>query len=35
MLEDADEYDTVGGLIFHRLGHVPRPATRSGSTGST
>ncbi len=24
-LEDADEYDTVGGLIFHRLGHVPRP----------
>jgi putative hemolysin len=25
MLEDADEYDTVGGLIFHRLGHVPRP----------
>jgi putative hemolysin len=25
VLEDADEYDTVGGLIFHRLGHVPRP----------
>ncbi len=24
-LEDEDEYDTVGGLIFHRLGHVPRP----------
>ena len=24
-LEDADEYDTVGGLIFHRLGGVPRP----------
>jgi putative hemolysin len=24
-LEDADEYDTVGGLIFHRLGKVPRP----------
>jgi len=24
-LEDADEYDTVGGLIFHRLGKVPKP----------
>jgi putative hemolysin len=24
-LEDADEYDTVGGLIFHRLGDVPSP----------
>jgi putative hemolysin len=24
-LEDADEYDTVGGLVFHRLGNVPRP----------
>jgi len=24
-LEDEAEYDTVGGLIFHRLGHVPRP----------
>ncbi|HEY7936609.1 MAG TPA: hemolysin family protein [Candidatus Limnocylindrales bacterium] len=24
-LEDEDEYDTIGGLIFHRLGHVPRP----------
>jgi putative hemolysin len=24
-LEDADEYDTLGGLIFHRLGKVPRP----------
>ncbi|MGH2464086.1 MAG: transporter associated domain-containing protein, partial [Candidatus Limnocylindrales bacterium] len=24
-LEDEDEYDTVGGLIFHRLGHVPKP----------
>ena len=24
-LEDEAEFDTVGGLIFHRLGHVPRP----------
>jgi putative hemolysin len=24
-LEDEDEYDTVGGLVFHRLGDVPRP----------
>jgi putative hemolysin len=25
VLEDEDEYDTVGGLIFHRLGDVPEP----------
>ncbi len=24
-LEDADEYDTVGGLIYHRIGGVPAP----------
>jgi putative hemolysin len=24
-LEDEDEYDTVGGLVFHRLGDVPQP----------
>ena len=24
-LEDDDEYDTVGGLIYHRIGGVPRP----------
>jgi putative hemolysin len=24
-LEDRDEYDTVGGLVFHRIGRVPRP----------
>ena len=23
--EDEDEYDTVGGLVFHRIGRVPRP----------
>jgi putative hemolysin len=27
-LEDDDEYDTVGGLIFHRLGDVPEPGDR-------
>ena len=25
LLEDQDEYDTVGGLLFHRIGGVPRP----------
>jgi len=24
-LEDSEEYDTVGGLIYHRIGGVPRP----------
>jgi len=24
-LEDADEYDTVGGLIYHRIGGIPKP----------
>ncbi len=24
-LEDADEYDTVGGLVYHRIGGVPAP----------
>lgn len=24
-LEDEDEYDTVGGLIYHRIGGVPTP----------
>jgi CBS domain containing-hemolysin-like protein len=24
-LEDEDEYDTVGGLIYHRVGGVPKP----------
>jgi putative hemolysin len=24
-LEDREEYDTVGGLVFHRVGRVPRP----------
>jgi putative hemolysin len=25
LLEDQDEYDTIGGLVFHRIGGVPRP----------
>ena len=25
VLEDRDEYDTVGGLVFHRIGGVPKP----------
>jgi putative hemolysin len=24
-LEDAEEYDTVGGLMYHRIGGVPSP----------
>ena len=24
-LEDGDQYDTVGGLIYHRIGGVPKP----------
>ncbi len=24
-LEDEDEYDTIGGLVFHRIGRVPVP----------
>jgi putative hemolysin len=27
-LEDAEEYDTVGGLVFHRIGKVPSPGDR-------
>ncbi len=34
-LEDEDEYDTVGGLIFHRLGHVPRPGDEVRLDGLT
>jgi putative hemolysin len=24
-LEDEDEYDTVGGFVYHRIGGVPSP----------
>jgi putative hemolysin len=27
-LEDEAEYDTVGGLVFHRIGGVPQPGDR-------
>jgi putative hemolysin len=25
LLEDREEYDTLGGLMFHRIGRVPKP----------
>jgi CBS domain containing-hemolysin-like protein len=34
-LEDEDEYDTVGGLVFHRLGKVPVPGDRIEVDGLT
>jgi putative hemolysin len=27
-LDDTDEYDTIGGLVFHRIGGVPKPGDR-------
>ncbi len=27
-LEDSEEYDTVGGLIYHRIGGVPKPGDK-------
>ena len=29
---DSEEYDTVGGLVYHLIGGVPRSATWSRST---
>ena len=34
-LEDAAEYDTVGGLVFHRIGGVPSPGDRIEVDGLT
>jgi putative hemolysin len=34
-LDDEDEYDTVGGLIFHRIGGVPAPGDRVEIPGMT
>src|SRR6476620_4224116 len=34
-LEDADEYDTVGGLIYHRIGGVPKPGDEVAVDGLT
>jgi CBS domain containing-hemolysin-like protein len=28
VLEDSEEYDTVGGLIYHRIGGVPQPGDK-------
>ena len=34
-LEDDDEYDTVGGLIYHRIGGVPKPGDQISVDGLT
>ena len=34
-LEDEDQYDTVGGLIYHRIGGVPRPGDQVRVDGLT
>ncbi|HYX11436.1 MAG TPA: hemolysin family protein [Candidatus Acidoferrum sp.] len=34
-LEDEDEYDTVGGLVFHRIGGVPKPGDQVSVDGLT
>ena len=34
-LEDEDQYDTVGGLIYHRIGGVPKPGDRVPVDGLT
>jgi putative hemolysin len=34
-LDDADEYDTVGGLIYHRVGGVPNPGDQVSVDGLT
>jgi putative hemolysin len=33
--EDEDEYDTVGGLIYHRIGGIPSPGDRVELDGLT
>jgi putative hemolysin len=35
LLEDRDEYDTIGGLVFHRLGVVPTPGAAVQLDGIT
>jgi magnesium and cobalt exporter, CNNM family len=34
-LEDAEEYDTIGGLVYHRIGGVPSPGDRVELPGLT
>jgi magnesium and cobalt exporter, CNNM family len=33
--EDEDEYDTVGGLLYHRIGGIPQPGDRIEVDGLT
>ena len=32
-LDDEDEYDTVGGLVFHRIGGLPKPGDQVSVDG--
>ena len=32
-LEDEDEYDTVGGLVYHRIGGIPQPGDEVNING--
>jgi CBS domain containing-hemolysin-like protein len=34
-LEDEEEYDTIGGLLYHRIGGVPAPGDRIEVDGLT
>ena len=34
-LEDEEEYDTVGGLVYHRIGGVPKPGDQVHVNGLT
>ena len=34
-LEDEEEYDTIGGLLYHRIGGVPSPGDRIEVAGLT
>jgi putative hemolysin len=34
-LEDEEEYDTIGGLVYHRIGGVPSPGDRVELPGLT
>jgi putative hemolysin len=34
-LDDEDQYDTLGGLIYHRIGGVPKPGDRVQVDGLT
>jgi putative hemolysin len=35
ILEDRDEYDTIGGLVFNRIGRVPKPGDVVELRGAT